>query len=273
MRNCTVITLVFLLLFTSCGDYAKLIKGNDYDLKWSTAKQFYEEGKYVRCIELLEEVMPRFRFTDDAEEMSWIYANCFYKMRDYYSAVTAFQNFYNTYQYGTHAEEAYFYIGMCDYLISPRAELDQENTTKAIDDFSYFMTKYPQSSKVPVCDSLRIELQDKLVEKSYISARLYYDMDQYKAAIVALTNSLNLYSESKYREEMMYLKLNSLFKYAEKSVPAKQKERYQDTLEEYFSFIEEYPQSSFARDVKRIYQSTARFLDIDTNDPETISEN
>jgi len=38
-----------------------------------------------------------------------------------------------------------------------------------------------------------------LVEKSYLSAKLYYDMKQYKAAVVALNNSLKEFPESSYR--------------------------------------------------------------------------
>ena len=272
MKNYIVIFFLLLSLLTSCSDYAKLVKGSDYDLKWATAKQFYEEGKYVRCTELLEQVMPRFRFTDDAEEMAWIYANCFYKMKDYYSAVTAFQNFYNTYQYGPYAEEAYYYIAMCDYTLSPRPELDQEYTGTAINDFTYFVTKYPTSPKIDDCNAKINELEEKLAEKSYLSAKLYYDMDKYKAAIVALTNSINTYSDSKYREEMMYLKLNSLYKYAVNSVPERQQERYQETFDEYFSFVEEFPSSDYSRDARKIYQSSAKFLKIEIKDTENISD-
>ena len=88
-------------------------------------------------------------------------------------------------------------------------------------------------------------------------------MKQYKAAVTALTNSLKEYSESKYREEMMSLKLHSLYLYAEKSIPARQKERFQETLDDYFSFMEEYPESKYFREVQRIYDSTARYLKID----------
>jgi outer membrane protein assembly factor BamD len=106
------------------------------------------------------------------------------------------------------------------------------------------------------------ELQDKLVEKSYMSARLYYDMKQYKAAVVALNNSLKEFANTKYREKMMYLKLNSLFQYAELSQAMKQKERYQSTLDDYYSFMEEFPKSTYARDVNNIYTKTNRFLKI-----------
>jgi outer membrane protein assembly factor BamD len=104
------------------------------------------------------------------------------------------------------------------------------------------------------------ELQDKLVEKSYLSAKLYYDMKQYKAAVVALNNSLKEYATTKYREKMMYLKLNSLFQYAELSTANKQKERYQAALDDYYSFMEEFPKSTYSKDVNGIFQKTNKFL-------------
>jgi outer membrane protein assembly factor BamD len=85
-------------------------------------------------------------------------------------------------------------------------------------------------------------------------------MKQYKAAVVALNNSLKEYSETKYREEMMFLKLNSLFLYAENSKANKQKERYQATLDDYFSFMEEFKQSQYSKEINDIFQKTNVFL-------------
>jgi len=109
------------------------------------------------------------------------------------------------------------------------------------------------------------------VEKSYLSARLYYDLKQYRAATVSLANSLKEYPDTKYREELMYLKLDALFLYAERSVSEKQVERYQTTLDEYYSFIEEFPESKYSREVAKIFNTTARFLKVDTSLPQTES--
>jgi outer membrane protein assembly factor BamD len=59
---------------------------------------------------------------------------------------------------------------------------------------------------------------------------------------------------------MMYLKLNSLFLYAVNSLPNKQKERYQATLDDYFSFMEEFPKSTYEKDVSGIFQKTNKYL-------------
>ncbi len=251
---------VIILLVSSCGEYEKLLKSTDFELKKTKAIEYYNEGKYVKTTELLRQILPRYRATEDGEELNWINAQSYYGMKDYIMAGAEYKSFIDQFPFGKHAEEAHYLASYCDYLSSPRAELDQENTRNAIEGFSIFINKFPYSPKVEECKKLVTEMQDRLVEKNYKSARLYYDMKEYKAAVVAINNSLKVYATSKYREEMMYLKLNSLYQYAVLSMPDKQKTRYQDTLDDYYSFMEEYPESRYGKDAKSIFQKTDRYL-------------
>jgi outer membrane protein assembly factor BamD len=260
MRFRLPIVLLMLILLSSCGEYQKLLKSSDFDLKKTKAKEYYDKGEYVKSTELLTQILPRFRATDEAEELNWINAQSYFGMKDYFMAGSYYKSFVDQFPFGKHAEEANYMGALCDYNISAKPELDQENTRNAIEGFNIFLNKYPNSSKVESARNMVKDLQDKLVEKSYHSAKLYYDMKQYKAAIVALTNSLKEYSDTKYREKMMYLKLNSLFQYAELSLANKQKERYQATLDDYYSFMEEFPKSTYSKDVNNIFTKTNKFL-------------
>jgi outer membrane protein assembly factor BamD len=254
------IVLIILVLVSSCGEYEKLLKSSDFDLKKAKAKEYYDEGQYVKSTELLTQILPRFRATEDAEELNWMNAQSYYGMKDYYMAGSYYKSFVDQFPFGKHAEEANFMAAMCDYKIASRPELDQENTRNAIEGFNIFINRFPGSPKVDEGRRLMKELEEKLVEKSYLSAKLYYDMKQYKAAVVALNNSLKEYAETKYREEMMFLKLNSLFLYAENSLSNKQKERYQATLDDYYSFMEEFSQSQYSKEINSIFQKTNRYL-------------
>jgi outer membrane protein assembly factor BamD len=254
------IAFIILVLVSSCGEYEKLLKSSDFDLKKTKAKEYYDQGKYVKSSELLAQILPRFRATAEAEELNWMNAQSFYGMKDYFMAGTYFKTFIDQFPFGAHAEEANFLAPMCDYQIAPRSELDQENTRNAIEGFKIFLNRYPNSSKVEEAKTLVKELQEKLVEKSYLSAKLYYDMKQYKAAIVALNNSLKEFADTKYREEMMFLKLNSLFLYAERSLENKQRERYQSTLDDYYSFMEEFPKTQYTKEISSIFQKTDKYL-------------
>jgi outer membrane protein assembly factor BamD len=261
----SIIPFVFIVL-TSCGEYEQLLKSSDYELKKTKAKEYYQAGQYAKASELLSQVIPRFRASEEAEELNWLYAQSFYGMQQLDLASTYFKSLVDQYPFGKYAEEASFLGALCDYSLSPRAELDQTDTRNAIEGFNLFINRYTLSPKVEEAKKYISELQDKLVEKSYNNAKLYYNMKEYKAAITALTNSLKEFADSKYREEMMFLKLNSLFLYAENSYAVLQRERYQATLDEYFSFMEEYPESNYSKEVKKIYEDTAKYLKIDSTE-------
>ena len=252
--------LIILVLLSSCGEYGKLLKSIDYDLKKTKAKEYFDEGQYVKTTELLTQILPRFRATEEAEELNWMNAQSYFGMKDYFMAGSYFKSFIEQFPFGKHAEEAYYMAALCDYNISARPELDQDNTRNALEGFNIFLTRYPNSPKVEDSRKMIKSLEDKLVEKSYLSARLYYDRKEYKAAVVALNNSLKEYANTIYREKMMYLKLNSLFQYAELSLVNKQKERYQATLDDYYSFMEEFPKSTYSKDVNSIFEKTNKFL-------------
>ena len=270
MRFRIYIVLIISVLVCSCGEYEKLLKSTDYDLKKVKAKEYYEAGKFVKATELLGQILPRYRATEEAQDLNWINARSYYGMSDYLTAGSYFKSYIDQYPYGKYAEEASFMSAMCDYKLAPRPELDQQSTRDALEGFNFFMSRYPMSPRIEESKKLSKELEERLVEKSYLNAKLYYNMNEYKSAITALTNSLKEFSDSKFREEMMFLKLNSLFRYAENSYSNKQKERFQATLDEYFSFMEEFPESKYSRDVKKIYQDTAKFLKIE-NSPNIVN--
>jgi outer membrane protein assembly factor BamD len=260
MRLRLHIVLISLVLLSSCGQYEKLLKSEDFDLKKTKAKEYFADGQYVKVTELLTQILPRFRATEEAEDLNWMNCQAYFGMKDYFMAGNYFKSFMDQFPFGKHAEEANYMSALCDYNISAKPELDQENTKNAIEGFNIFLNRFPNSAKAEESRKMISDLQDKLVEKSYLSAKLYYDMKQYKAAVVALNNSLKEFATTKYREKMMYLKLNSLFQYAELSMANKQKERYQATLDDYYSFMEEFPSSTYSKDVNGIYQKTNKFL-------------
>jgi outer membrane protein assembly factor BamD len=254
------IVLIILLLASSCGEYQKLLKSTDFELKKTKAKEYYDATEYVKATEILAQILPRYRATDEAEELNWMNVNSFYGMRDYYMASSYFKTFINEFPFGKHAEEANYMAALCDFNIAPRPDLDQENTRNAIEGFKVFITRFPASSKVDEAKRLIKVCEEKLVEKSYLSARLYYDMKQYKAAVLALNNSLKEYADTKYREEMMYLKLTSLYLYADNSQAIRQKERFQATLDDYYSYMEEFPKSQYSKEVNSIFVKTNKYL-------------
>ena len=254
--------VVLAFVVTSCGEYDKVLKSQDYDLKYKKALEYYDMGKYTQAVGLIEQIIPHFRGTTKSEELDYLHAKAYYEMGDYVMASHYFQTFTQTYLNSVHAEEADFLMGYCYYKLSPRPELDQQYTYNALNAFTLHETRYPDSKYNKQIDELTKELNDKLAQKSYLSAKLYYRLERYKAAIVAISNSLEDYPDTKFREQLMYLRLRSRYLYAMNSVPSKQAERFQEAVDEYYSFIDEFPDSKFRKDAEKIYKNSNNYLSV-----------
>ena len=244
----------------SCSQYEKLRKSSDYQLKYRKAFEYYHVGDYVRSGQLFDDISRVFFGTNKFDTVAYYQAMSYFKQKDFLTASHYFSEIYKNQRQSPFAEESEYLTGYCFYMQSPRAALDQASTFAAIESFQVFLMRHPESQFAPDAEKYLAEMKDKLVDKSYLTATLYYNLGQYKAAIIALNNSLDDYPETKYRERLMYLLLRSSYLYAENSVSAKMKERFQSTVDEYYSFIGEFPQSQYVKDAQRMYDKADRFL-------------
>jgi outer membrane protein assembly factor BamD len=77
---------------------------------------------------------------------------------------------------------------------------------------------------------------------------------------VALNNCLTQFPDSENREEIMFMLLKSKYMLAVKSIFTKQIERFQDTVDEYYSFIAEFPQSKNKKEADEMYQVASKYI-------------
>jgi outer membrane protein assembly factor BamD len=254
------VIIIALIVLSSCSGYEKLLKNPDVSVKYAKAMEFYAKGDFVHAGTLLEMVNPFYKGTKRADTINFYYAECLYHQDDYIMAGHYFKEFTQTFPRSPFVEEADYMIAYCYYINSPRPTLDQQSTMEAIDAIQLFLIKYPESKRLAECKGYFTELRERLMTKSYLNAKLYFDLGYYKSSIIALRNGLSEFPDSKYREEMMLLVVKSNFNLAEKSIPSKQKERFQNTLDEYYSFMTEFPKSKYTSDVQRIYKDLAEYL-------------
>ena len=260
MKNYLFCFFIIAITFSSCSQYEKLRKSTDYQLKYSKAFEYYDVGDFVRSGQLFDDLVSVFSGTNKADTVAYYQAMSYFKQKDYLTASHYFSQHFKNKRQSPFVEECEYLAGYCYYMQSPRAELDQATTMAAIEAFQVFLMRYPDSKYKEDAERYMTEMEDKLVDKSYLTATLYYNLGQYKASIIALNNSLEDYPETKYREELMYLLLRSSYLFAENSVASKMKERFQSALDEYYSFVGEFPESKYVRDAKRMYERTDRYL-------------
>lgn len=254
-----LLMLPLLGMLASCSEYTKVMKSRDVDYKFDYAKRAYEEKKYVQASTVLNDIYTALRGTAKGEEALFLLAMSYYENQDYTNANVFFKTYYQRYPKGKYAELSHYYSGYGFYLDSPDPQLDQTYTVKAIEELQNFLERYPKSEKVPEAQQAIFEMQDKLTLKELQNAQLYYNLgnfmgNNYESAVIVAQNALKDYPYSKYREEFEFLILKSKYQQAKNSVSEKMGERYSDVVDEYYSFVNNYPESKHLKEAKTIFR-------------------
>ena len=208
--------------------------------------------------------------TQKAEQFYYYYAYCHYHTDQLLIAAYNFKNFAQTYPGSQYAEESMFMNAKCYYEMSPRSSLDQDNTSKTINETQLFINTYPASTRIQEANAMIDAMRRKLEKKDYESAMLYFNMDNYKAAATAFTNLLKKYPDTPMADRIAYMTLRSSYLYAMNSIDEKKPERLEQTLANYSQFAARYPQSKYTRDAEGIRNDAARQLNKLKNDSTTV---
>lgn len=243
------------------GKFNKLVKSTDIDAKYAAAVKYFKKEDYTKALTLFEELMSVFRGTAKAEEVHYYYAYCNYNLDDYIVAGYHFRNFVKTFPGSIHTEECAYMNAYCFYLSSPTYSLDQVDTKLAIKEFQRFTNQYPKSTRIAECNTMLDKLRGKLERKSYENAMLYYNMVDYKAAVVAFGNHTKDFPESKHVEELNYLTIKSYYLLALNSIESKKQERFKAAVDTYLKYVDTFPKGGYLKEAEMIYSSALKNLE------------
>ncbi len=260
-----IILLVAALTLCSCGEYQRVLKSDDVNYKFDFAKRAFEQKKYVQAATLLKDCISVFKGSDKAEESLYLLAMSHYENKDYATSGVYFKSYYTRYTKGKYAEAARFFSGYGYYLDSPEPQLDQTGTIKAIEELQAFLDYFPRSEKVSIAQNAIFELQDKLTLKQLQNAQLYYNLgnymgNNYESAVIVARNAVKDYPYSKYKEDLELLILKSRYQEAANSIEERKADRFRDVVDEYYSFINNYPDSRNREEADNIYKIAQRYV-------------
>lgn len=265
MKKNILLTLLAAMLLSSCGEYNKLLKSTDYEYKYEAAKNYFAKGQYNRAATLLNELVAILKGTDKAEESLYMLGMSYYNQKDYQVAAQTFIQYYNVYPRGTFAELARFHAGKSLYLDTPEPRLDQSGTYSAIQQLQMFMEYFPESSKKDEAQNMIFALQDKLVMKEYLAAKMYYNLgnylgNNYLSCVITAQNALKDYPYTNMREDISILILRAKYEMAIHSVDDKKMDRYRETVDEYYAFKNEFPESKHLKEADNIFKESQKIL-------------
>lgn len=259
LRKTVLLALGLLALPACVGQYEALFRSGDTDLKYRKAVAYFEAKKYTKALELFKDLEMVTRGTSRDDTLQYYYGLTNYYLNDFEAAQEVFKQFEQVYPRSPFAPRAVFMRLDCMYQATYRADLDQlpsKTTLAAIQEYLY---NYPQNDYVAVCERMMDDLNERMDRKTLESAKLYFKIEDYKAAAYALSQALKDDPDNRYREEMLYYIVAAHYKFADLSIPEMQRERFLVVIDSYYNFISEFPESEYRRSVDNMYKRAQQF--------------
>jgi outer membrane protein assembly factor BamD len=259
MKKNVFLSLFAVVLFSGCSnEFNNIYRSTDIAYKYECAKEYFAKGKFNQASILLQDVVTSQKGRSAAQESLYMLALSEYNNRDYEAASQTFKKYFSSYPKGDYAEQAAFYIGQSLFESVPEPRLDQTPTVGAITAYQNFIDYFPDSQLRETAQKRLFLLQDNLVQKEYLSAKLYYNLggyfgnindgteSNYEACIITAQNALKTYPYTDKREAFAILIMKSKYYLAKNSSEAKKVERYRDAEDECYGFLTEFPESKEA---------------------------
>ena len=256
MKKNLLIICVAVALFSGCAnEFNRIYKVADPTYKYECAKQYFALGKFQQAATLLQEVVMAQKGRPNAQESLYLLAMAEYNNRDYESASATFKKYFQSYPRGQFAEQAAVYIGESLFASVPEPRLDQTPTVGAINAYQNFLDYFPESKMRDNAQKKMFVLQDNLVRKELLSAKLYYNLggyfgninanteSNYEACIITAQNALKSYPYTSLREDFSVLIMKSKYYLAKNSSEERKVERYREAEDECYAFLNEFPES------------------------------
>ncbi|WP_138477976.1 outer membrane protein assembly factor BamD [Dyadobacter bucti] len=259
--------LITILVVTSCSKFSKLQKTGTDQEKYDAAMSYYKKGDFYRSGLLFEELIPLLKGSTESELAQFYYAYTQYQQAQYSTSQFLFKKFFDTYARSDYAQEALYMHAFSLYKDSSPFNLDQTSTFTAISAMQEFINTYPESAFREECTRYILELRSKLERKAYEKAKLYHKVSDFnmmslKSAVISIDNFHKDFPDSKYNEELAFLKVESQYNLASNSYSLKQKDRYQEVVKFYQELIDKYPTGKYNRDAERMFEDSQKQIEV-----------
>lgn len=243
--------IVLAVILGSCSEYQKVLKNEDVKAKYDMAQNYYEAKDYKRALRLFEQIAPKYVGKPQGERVMFFLADSYFQKENYNMAGYQFERFIKSYPKSDKVAEAGFRGAKSYYELSPNHEVDQTDTDKALAKLQGFINMYPDSEFFAQANEMAKELTTKKERKAFEIAKQFnklgeFDYTVLKSAVASLNNFVADFPGSIYKEEALYLKVESTTNMALNSLEKLKKERLENAKTAYDVLKKQYPKSQYA---------------------------
>ncbi len=184
------------------GDASRLAMCKE---RYEKAEAKFKDGKFGRVKEPLEEILTICAGTGYMEQAQFLLAESHFNLEEWIEARGEYASFVLNFPGSPYIETAEFRKAICSFNMEYHVARDETNTNVAMKDFERYISNYPESPLIDSVNYYRGLLTERLAEREYQTALLYYKMDHPQATVIYLKEFLEVFPFSKRRSEAYFL--------------------------------------------------------------------
>lgn len=206
--------------------------GTKPQANWSAAQYYhyayklFEDEDYYEAANEFTVVVLRYAGTSVADSAQFYLAESHFKMDEYLIAAVEYEKLMTSMSRSPLVPRAQFQQAESYYKLSPRPELEQQYTLKAIRAYQAFIEDFPTHELKPKAEKRIFELRDKLAEKAFDNAEIYRKMREYQAALIYYNIVLEKYYDSSWADDAIAGKIETYLDSEDYAAAAKEIEKF-----------------------------------------------
>ncbi|MDH7515194.1 MAG: outer membrane protein assembly factor BamD [Bacteroidota bacterium] len=228
-----------IVLFARCG-------GSKPDETMSPEERFrlgmleYGKKRYTEALQHFDVIRLQFPGSPVADSARFFSGMSRFASEEYLLASYEFSHLlqYNA-SHTLHADAQYMYA-RCFVELSPKSQLDQTYTFRAIDALQSFIENHPRDPRVAEAERTIRSLTEKLAKKEYETGLLYLKLENTRAAEVYFDNVFDKYYNTEYADDALAMKIRILMK----------RGKHAEAAPFIDLFLEKFPDSPYTGEVK-----------------------
>src|SRR5262245_52310026 len=170
------------------------------------ADDYLKRGKERESIALYTQFLERYPGHERADYAQFKLAESYFSSREYPLAAVEYQLLINNYGYSEWVDEALFQLGVCSWEDAPKYPRDQQKSVEALSRFNQFLQTYPDHPRAADARSYVRQINERLAQKAFTSAKWYYRQHEPQAAMGYCDKIIREYPDNEYWAEALLLK-------------------------------------------------------------------
>ena len=171
---------------SNSGKYKQKELVLDAQFYFDRGMKLLKKKNYESAIEEFNTVVESFSGSAVVDSALYYLAEANFKNEDYLTAAYNFERVYTDYPSSQFVAESQYKKALSYYMESPKANLDQENTRLALDEFGRFIENFPGNPLISDAQKRVDELREKLAYKEFLCAELYRKMKSTESLVASI---------------------------------------------------------------------------------------